>query len=124
MWGRAGLIAIAFIAFAQPAEARIRNDVETRLRNHLSAAKKHYGARNWDKAVREWRFAYKLRAIPNIRFNIAQAERQAGHDDEAVAAYTAYLSDVPSTPYRGEIEAHLAMLKRRSGGATTPSASP
>jgi hypothetical protein len=65
----------------------------------------------WEEAVAAFEQSYKLSGDPALLFNVAQAQRQAGHRKEAVIAYKAYLREIPDTPHRELVEAKIRELE-------------
>jgi hypothetical protein len=92
----------------------------------LAAAKQAYGdalrAFNlgvWDEAVAGFQKSYRLSGDAALLFNIAQAQRQAGHVKEAIVAYKAFLREKPGTRNREMIEAKLKVLESGAGANST-----
>ena len=50
-------------------------------------------------------------------FDIAQAHRKAGHQEEALSRYELFLREDPRSPLRAEAEGHIQALRRRLFGA-------
>ena len=65
----------------------------------------------WDEAVAGFQKSYKLSGDAALLFNVAQAQRQAGHYREAVITYKSFLREVPETPYRENVEAKIRDLE-------------
>jgi tetratricopeptide (TPR) repeat protein len=81
----------------------------------------------WDEAVAGFQKSYKLSGDAALLFNVAQAQRQAGHVKEAIIAYKAFLRERPATPNREMIEAKIKDLETASEAKTAaqkPGASP
>ena len=55
--------------------------------------------------------SYRLSGDAALLFNVAQAQRQAGHPKEAIIAYKAYLRENPETSHRGLVEAKIRDLE-------------
>lgn len=73
----------------------------------------------WDEAVAGFQRSYKLSGDATLLFNVAQANRQAGHVKEAIIAYKAFLRERPDTPHREMIEAKLKELESTARNKTT-----
>jgi len=73
----------------------------------------------WDEAVAGFEKSYKLSGDPALLFNVAQAQRQAGHRKEALIAYKAYLRENPDTPHRELVETKIRELEASAGPAET-----
>jgi hypothetical protein len=81
----------------------------------------------WDEAVAGFQKSYKLSGDAALLFNVAQAQRQAGHVKEAIIAYKAFLRERPATPNREMIEAKIRDLETAAEAKTAaqkPGASP
>jgi hypothetical protein len=66
---------------------------------------------HWQDAVAGFEKSYTLSGDAALLFNVAQAQRQAGHVQEAIIAYKAFLREKPNTPNREMIEAKLKELE-------------
>ena len=73
-------------------------------RQHVAKAKVHYDLGEFKEAADEYIIVYRLRPIPAILFNIAQAYRQGGLYDKARNFYKAYLRESPEAKNRPTIE--------------------
>ena len=72
----------------------------------------------WDEAIAGFQKSYKLSGDAALLFNVAQAQRQAGHVKEAIVAYKAFLREKPGTPRREMIEAKLKELESAAEAKT------
>jgi hypothetical protein len=72
----------------------------------------------WDEAVARFQKSYKLSGDAALLFNVAQAQRQAGHVKEAIIAYKAFLREKPETPHREMIETKLKELESGADAKT------
>lgn len=72
----------------------------------------------WDEAVAGFQKSYKLSGDAALLFNVAQAQRQAGHVKEAIIAYKAFLREKPETPHREMIETKLKELESGADAKT------
>ena len=81
----------------------------------------------WEEAIAGFQKSYKLSGDAALLFNVAQAQRQAGHVKEAIIAYKAFLRERPATPNREMIEAKIKDLETAAEAKTAaekPGASP
>lgn len=81
----------------------------------------------WDEAIAGFKKSYKLSGDAALLFNVAQAQRQAGHAKEAIIAYKAFLRERPEAPNRAMIEAKIKDLESAAEAKTAaekPRASP
>src|SRR6185503_2820622 len=75
------------------------------------------------EAVVEFEAAYKLVLDPALLFNIAQALRQGGHPERALATYKAYLRTAPrAAGDRRQAERWREELERGPAPAPAPAA--
>jgi tetratricopeptide (TPR) repeat protein len=105
------MVAIAFgvaLSTAAPAQesAKDRKDaaVLEEARQHVAKAKVHYDLGEFQQAAEEYIIVYRLRAIPALLFNIAQAYRQGGDYEKAKQFYKAYLRESPNLKNKSTIE--------------------
>ena len=73
-------------------------------RQHVAKAKVHYDLGEFKEAADEYILVYRLRPIPAILFNVAQAYRQGGLYDKARQFYKSYLRESPDAKNRAMIE--------------------
>jgi len=77
---------------------------------------------DWEDAVAGFQKSYRLSGDAALLFNVAQAQRQAGHRKEALIAYKAYLRENPETPHRELVEAKIQDLEVNSAAVASPPA--
>ena len=73
-------------------------------RQHVAKAKVHYDLGEFKEAADEYITVYRLRPIPAILFNVAQAYRQGGLYEKARQFYKSYLRESPEAKNKGMIE--------------------
>jgi tetratricopeptide (TPR) repeat protein len=73
-------------------------------RQHNAKAKVHYDLGEFKDAAEEYIIVYRLRPIPALLFNVAQAYRQAGLYDKARQFYKSYLRESPDAKNKATIE--------------------
>ena len=73
-------------------------------RQHVARAKVHYDLGEFKEAADEYILVYRLRPIPAILFNVAQAYRQGGLYEKALQFYKSYLRESPEAKNRAMIE--------------------
>ena len=73
-------------------------------RQHVAKAKMHYDLGEFKEAADEYIIVFRLRPIPAVLFNIAQAYRQGGMYDKARQFYKAYLRESPDAKNRATIQ--------------------
>ncbi len=117
------LLAALFGALA-PARA---DDIGS-AREYFKKGQTQYALGEFDQAAAAFKEAYRLREVPSILFNIAQAMRLSGHLKEATFYYSQYLSRKPDAANRGEVETLIAELrlkmKHEGAGESTAAAPP
>jgi hypothetical protein len=92
------------------------SDSEPPIDRAAAKAAFHEGLRafnlgQWDEAIAGFEKSYKLSGDPALLFNVAQAQRMAGHGKEALIAYKAYLRENPDTPHRELVESKIRELE-------------
>lgn len=120
--------AVVALAAALTAEgggaARAAPENPAAAREHYDRGTKFYDIGRYDDAIREFEAAYQAKADPAFIFNLAQAHRLAGHNQEALRLYRTYLRYVPDPPNREDIETKIAALEKasadRPASVTTP----
>jgi tetratricopeptide (TPR) repeat protein len=81
-----------------------REAVLEEARQHVARAKVHYDLGEFKEAADEYIIVYRLRPIPALLFNIAQAYRQGGLYDKAKQFYKTYLRESPDLKNKAMIE--------------------
>jgi hypothetical protein len=121
-----GLVVVCLLgtALASPARA----DDAASAREHYERGTKYYDIGKYDDAIREFEAAYEAKSDPAIIYNLAQAHRLAGHNQEALQLYRNYLRYVPHPPNRADIDERIRALEKaiaeRSATGTGSSSPP
>jgi tetratricopeptide (TPR) repeat protein len=98
-------VALSTAALAQDSAKESKDAaVLEEARQHVARAKVHYDLGEFQQAAEEYIIVYRLRAIPALLFNIAQAYRQGGNYDKAKQFYKAYLRESPNLKNKSTIE--------------------
>lgn len=105
-----GLVTPAQVARAQGAEPQ---DTMTEARSHFRLGSAYFRGGAFDLALEEFEAAYKLDPRPDMLFNLAQCQRQLGHDREALALYRAFLRELPGSPRRAEVQSYVDELTKK-----------
>jgi tetratricopeptide (TPR) repeat protein len=102
-------LAMAMLALVAPVRAQdVKKDPALEeLRQHNAKAKVHYDLGEFEQAANEYILMYRIKAIPAILYNIAQAYRQAGQYEKARQFYKSYLRENPEPKVRAAIEKAL-----------------
>jgi len=100
-------------------------DTRTEARRHFKTGMDLVDKKKFVEGIKELEKAYEILPHPNVAFNIAQAQAEAGNLDYAVRAYRTYLqSDPPDrvdvAKIMAELEEKLAAQKAAAAG-TAPS---
>lgn len=66
-------------------------------------------------AIQSFLAGYALRPKPVFLFNIAQAYRKSGQDQNALSFYGKFIAASPQSQYRAEAEAYIAYLRGKLG---------
>jgi tetratricopeptide (TPR) repeat protein len=86
-------------------------------KKHYALGVRHYDLAEYDKALVEFREAYRAADDPAFLFNIAQCYRKLGDRQEAATFYRTYLRRAPNAANRGEIQKRIAELEREIAAA-------
>jgi tetratricopeptide (TPR) repeat protein len=107
-------------------------DAKKQARAHFIAGTAFYDAGSYDRAISEYRAAYKILPLPGLLFNLGQAYRLHGDFVEARDSYQRYLDTEPTGAIADEAREHVrellppkvAPVVRPSPVLLTPSAAP
>jgi iron complex outermembrane receptor protein len=102
---RAALLAAVLAAGTASADERLE------ARRHFRIGMSLVAEKQFDQGIAELEAAYEILPHPNVLFNIAQAQREAGRDEAALASYRRYLSFAPKDS--GQVQAAVAELEAR-----------
>ena len=105
------VVAVVGLCAGWSGPARAENTASAR--EHYQRGTKFYDIGRYDEAIREFEAAYEAKSDPAFIYNLAQAHRLAGHNQEALQLYRNYLRYVPSPPNRVDIDDRIRALKRR-----------
>lgn len=109
-------LGIATVTVAvRPASAQQAPSAETkkRAKQYVDAALAAQEGGDYDQAVTLYQKAYDLIPHPLMLFNIGQAQRLAGRDEEALAAYQKYIDADPNGPKAAEAKGFIAEIQPR-----------
>ena len=106
---RALLVALLSLTLSGVARAQDSSEEAKKeeLRSHVAKAKVHYDLGEFKEAADEYIIVYRLKPIPALLFNIAQAYRQGGMYDKARQFYKSYLRESPEAKNRALIEQNI-----------------
>ncbi len=86
--------------------------VVAQARERVNAAKVHFKLGEFEAAIADWKEAYRLKSVPSILFNIAQAYRLVGNYKQSKFYYNNYLTDMPNAPNKDEVARQLEQLEQ------------
>lgn len=81
-------------------------------RDFLSRAQQHYRDGDYEVAAGLFLAAWERHPLPALLFNIAQAYRLSGRQEEAREWYERFLREEPDAPNRREVELRIDQLTR------------
>ena len=73
----------------------------------------HYQVGEFDRAIAEYREAYRLSKAANLLFNIAQAFRLKGDAEQAIYFYRSFLRNKPDAENRIDVEARIQEMEQK-----------
>ncbi|MBX3247069.1 MAG: hypothetical protein KF901_07805 [Myxococcales bacterium] len=94
-------------AASEPTDAR-----DERARSLFIAGAAAYEDGRFEVALANFQAAYELSERPGLLYNVALSHDRLRHDDEALAAYRAYLEALPDNPHRAQVEPRIEALER------------
>src|SRR5262249_14450983 len=97
-------------------------DTRTEARRHFKAGMVLVQKKNYAEGIKELEKAYEILPHPNVAFNIAQAQGEAGNLRFAIRAYQTYLKSEP--PERAEVAATVKQLEEKSAAQRAAVAAP
>jgi tetratricopeptide (TPR) repeat protein len=100
---------LSVAAAASPVHARA-DDTEL-AREQYRRGMKAFKAGQFEDAIDAFSRAYVGKPEPALLYNLAEAHRVLGHDQEALRAYRDYLQRAPEARNREDVEAKCAMLE-------------
>jgi tetratricopeptide (TPR) repeat protein len=122
------MVALALALILLPGWAAAES-ATARAKRHFEQGTTAYNIGDFQKAIEEYKEAYKAKPDPAILYNIAQAYRLAGNARQAVFLYRSYLRNLPDAPNRAEVEERIRTLEAEIAAtsksqATTPRREP
>lgn len=99
-------------AAAAPATPPAPVDPKT-PKEFIGRATQRFAGGDYAGAIDDYRAAYQLRQLPTLIFNIAQAHRKAGQNQEALTNYERFLKEDPKSALAPEAEAHAAAMRAK-----------
>jgi tetratricopeptide (TPR) repeat protein len=109
-WARLALAVLGSILVTAPASAQSESEA---AKAAFQEGKRAYNLGRWEEALAGFEKAYKLSGDTVLLFNVAQAHRMAGHLEEALVSYRAFLREQPRSPNRGLAESWIAAIEAK-----------
>jgi hypothetical protein len=112
----AAIVCAAPLLFGSSGLSAAPDEREQEARVHFDRGLKRLDAREYERALEEFRAAWELWQNPKILLNVGTVLRELGREAAAANAYARYVHDPSGDPARvGEINRLLADLDRRLG---------
>ncbi|WP_237244335.1 tetratricopeptide repeat protein [Sorangium cellulosum] len=105
------LLACAVALGATTAARGALADARTEARLHFRAGMDLIAQKQFDEGIRQLQKANEILPHPNVVFNIARAHAEAGHIEQAIAAYREYLASDPAD--RDQVTRIVEQLEQR-----------
>ena len=122
------VLALLWTALGSVSSACAQDDL-TAAKAHFSKGTRLYEVGEYYQALGEFKAAHLAKPDPAFLFNIAQCHRQLGDLEQAVTMYKRFLAASPGAGNRAEVEkrvaemeADLAVRKRKAATAESPTA--
>jgi hypothetical protein len=106
-------------AAAEPSTAPVNGD------ELAKQSRRAYVVGNLEEAIKGFENAYQVSGDASLLFDLAEAQREAGHTNDALISYQNYLRRAPAGIYRKSAERQIHELKKARSlpvGAHSPSA--
>src|SRR5205814_2278765 len=94
-------------------EAAPKNDKHAASMEHFETGRRAYLASDYQTALREFRESYQIEDRPEYLYNVARALESLGDVDEAIKAYSRYLSLSQQGQNRKEVASRIRGLEER-----------
>lgn len=107
-----------------PGAAPPSQSANATLKSLTEAGVRLYERGDFAGAIQSFAAGYALRPKPVFLFNIAQAYRKSGQDQNALSFYGKFIVASPQSPYRAEAEAYIAYLRGKLGLDRPPARPP
>jgi tetratricopeptide (TPR) repeat protein len=125
---RAWLALVGVVALVGAARAEEEDAAWLRARAHFTAGNAFYEVGEYARAVAEYETAYREKPLPELIFDVAQAQRKMGQIEKALASYERYVEVDPDGRVADEARVAIGLLRRdievrQGGGAVAPAPS-
>ena len=104
------VVTLILTFFAASSTARADDIAEAR--EHFRKGSKAFDLGHYQEAIKEYEAAYNLKEDPALLFNIAQAYRLEGDNQNAIRVYKSFLHHLPNAPNRADVERRIDELQK------------
>jgi tetratricopeptide (TPR) repeat protein len=80
---------------------------------HFKAASSYYNQGKYEKALEEFKEAYRLMPLPEVTYNMAQCYERLGQLDQAITSYEKYIEEKPDAKDLQAVKEKIASLRER-----------
>lgn len=119
---------IVLAALGSAAEAQPSTDAAAQAEQAYQRGRSHYDLREWDRAIAEFKEAYRLRSDAASLFNIAQSYRLKGDCVQAASFYKTYRRNFPGEKNIPRVEEFIvemdACASKQEATTSTPVGTP
>lgn len=91
--------------------AALAQDDTTVAKARYESGVRHFDLSEYDRALGDFKEAYRNKPDPVFLYNMAQCHRKLGHTDDAITFYQSYLRRAPDAKNRDEVERRIAELE-------------
>jgi tetratricopeptide (TPR) repeat protein len=95
------------LPLAGPTSAIAQSRTDSEAKALFAAGREAFDAGRYDAALARWQEAYDLSKRPALQYNLGLVHDRLRHDDQALAAFRAYLAQVPDAENREEVEGRI-----------------
>jgi tetratricopeptide (TPR) repeat protein len=115
------VLALALTLFASDVAAQEAN---VRAKALFDKAEVHFSLREFDKALKFYGAAYRVKPMPEFLFNMGQCHRYLGNHERAIFHYKQFMLKKPSSPQRPQVEQLVAESEGKLRAERAASAGP
>lgn len=119
-----GTAGLAILGTLPAVRAQTASDPATGL---VESARRAHDLGRLDEAIATYGQAYQVSGDPRLLFEMAEAQREAGHTAESLRSFKTYLRRDPAGTYRSTAEKEVRELEQQlkaNGGGATPAPAP
>lgn len=109
---RTTYLALAVILVASSIALPARADDIAEAREHFRKGSNAFDLGHYQEAIKEYEAAYRIKDDAALLFNIGQAYRLQGDNQNAIRAYKSFLHRMPDASNRAEVERRIEELQK------------